>query len=139
IFYNGMVTLLNLSRETVDQLFPQLEELLDLNGTFLTRLKHRQDEDIIVDKIGDILEIQFSGITGERMKAAYGDFCSHHIEAVELYKKLLRTDKRFADFVKKCGLNKFCRRLSVPECITLVTQRLTKYPLLIEAIIKTTK
>jgi len=29
---------------------------------------------------------QFDGSSGERMKQAYGDFCSHHIEAVALYK-----------------------------------------------------
>ena len=45
----------------------------------------------------------------------------------------------FLYFEQKCNANKYCRRLSIPECITLVTQRLTKYPMLIEAIVKTTK
>ena len=29
---------------------------------------------------------QFSGENSGRMKSAYGEFCSNHIEAVELYK-----------------------------------------------------
>lgn len=51
----------------------------------------------------------------------------------------MQKDKKFADFIKRCNLNKHTRRLSIPECITLITQRLTKYPILIEAIVKTTK
>ena len=40
---------------------------------------------------------------------------------------------------QKCILKEQVRRLSIPECITYVTIRMTKYPLLIEAIIKATK
>ena len=42
-------------------------------------------------------------------------------------------------FFQKCLINERVRRLSIPECITYVTIRMTKYPLLIEAIIKATK
>lgn len=42
-------------------------------------------------------------------------------------------------YPQKCMLNERVRRLSIPECITLATQRLTKYPLLFEAILKATK
>ncbi len=31
------------------------------------------------------------------------------------------------------------KKRGIPECILLVTQRMTKYPLLIDAIVKTTK
>ena len=40
---------------------------------------------------------------------------------------------------QKCHGHRIVRRLSVPECFTLVTQRMTKYPLLLEAILKVTK
>lgn len=137
IFYKGMLDYL--SQDTAYQILPRLDDLLQINGDFLNRLRASEDDDTIVNSIGDILEEQFSGENGEKMKSAYGEFCSNHMEAVELYKKLLRTDKKFAVFIKKCNANKYCRRLSIPECITLVTQRLTKYPMLIEAIVKTTK
>lgn len=137
IFYKGMLDYL--SQDTAYQILPRLDDLLQINGDFLNRLKASEGEDTVVNSIGDILEEQFSGENGEKMKSAYGEFCSNHMEGVELYKKLLRTDKKFAHFIKKCNTNKYCRRLSIPECITLVTQRLTKYPMLIEAIVKTTK
>ncbi|XP_067017115.1 rho guanine nucleotide exchange factor 28-like isoform X1 [Acropora muricata] len=139
IFYMGMLNNLGMAQETVDLLLPRLDELLQINGDFLNQLKASEGKDTIVDSIGDVLERQFSGENSAKMKSAYGEFCSSHIESVELYKRLTQKDKKFADFVKKCSLNKYCRRLSVPECITLVTQRLTKYPMLIEAIVKTTK
>ncbi|PFX30955.1 rho guanine nucleotide exchange factor 28-like isoform X3 [Stylophora pistillata] len=137
IFYKGMLDYL--SQDTAYMILPRLDDLLQINGDFLNRLRASEGENTIVNSIGDILEEQFSGENGEKMKSAYGEFCSNHMEGVELYKKLLRTDKKFADFIKKCNTNKYCRRLSIPECITLVTQRLTKYPMLIEAIVKTTK
>lgn len=137
IFYKGMLNYL--AQETVDQILPRLDDLLQINGDFLDRLKASEGDDTVVKSVGDILEQQFSGENSDKMKSAYGEFCSNHMDGVELYKKLLRTDKKFADFIKKCSMNKFCRRLSIPECITLVTQRLTKYPILIEAIVKTTR
>ncbi|XP_020626886.1 rho guanine nucleotide exchange factor 28-like isoform X3 [Orbicella faveolata] len=137
IFYKGMLNYL--AQETVDQILPRLNDLLQINGDFLDRLKASEGEDTVVNSVGDVLEQQFSGENSDKMKSAYGEFCSNHMDGVELYKKLLRTDKKFADFIKKCNMNKFCRRLSIPECITLVTQRLTKYPILIEAIVKTTR
>jgi len=39
---------------------------------------------------------------------------------------------------QKCSENNVCKRLSVPECLLLVMQRVTKYPLLLESIAKTT-
>ncbi|XP_073242389.1 rho guanine nucleotide exchange factor 28-like isoform X6 [Porites lutea] len=139
IFYKGMLNTLNMPQDTVDQILPRLNDLLQINGDFLNLLKASEGEDTVVNSIGDVLEQQFSGENSEKMKSAYGEFCSSHMESVELYKKLMQKDKKFADFIKRCNLNKHTRRLSIPECITLITQRLTKYPILIEAIVKTTK
>jgi hypothetical protein len=42
---------------------------------------------------------QFDGQMGVRMKKAYGDFCSRHLEALNFYKELLKTDRKFQTFV----------------------------------------
>jgi len=39
-----------------------------------------------VNSVGDILEQQFSGENSDKMKSAYGEFCSNHMDGVELYK-----------------------------------------------------
>ena len=37
---------------------------------------------------------------GTRMKEAYGEFCSHHNRAVEYYKDILKSERKFQTFVK---------------------------------------
>ncbi|MEQ2205202.1 hypothetical protein XENOCAPTIV_003852, partial [Xenoophorus captivus] len=37
---------------------------------------------------------------GERMKDCYGDFCSHHTEAVSFYKEMLQNNRRFQNLIK---------------------------------------
>jgi len=39
---------------------------------------------------------------GDRLKSAYGEFCSRHNEAVQLYKDLVKSDVSFQAFVKVC-------------------------------------
>lgn len=43
---------------------------------------------------------QFDGEMGQRMKEAYGEFCSRHNEAVQLYKDILKQDRKFQAFIK---------------------------------------
>lgn len=68
-----------------------------------------------------------------------GEFCSRHRDAVEIYKYYLQNDDRFGRFVRHCQTNPLLKKKGIPECILFVTQRLTKYPLLIEPLIKTSK
>ncbi|KAK2188372.1 hypothetical protein NP493_134g03014 [Ridgeia piscesae] len=141
ILAHGMLNEAGLTKDMVDRIFPKLDTLLDIHLTFLRRLTERQrlHSDKSIDEIGDVFVQQFKGDMGERMKTAYGEFCSRHNESVQLYKDILKSDRKFQNFIKKCSRNSLCKRKGVPECILLVTQRMTKYPLLIEPIIKTTK
>ncbi|XP_066430298.1 rho guanine nucleotide exchange factor 18 [Eleutherodactylus coqui] len=131
----------------VNQLFPCVDKLLELHEQFLARLKERRkesleegsDRNFFVQKVGDILVQQFSGDTGEQMKDNYGMFCSQHKKAVGHYKYLMRENKKFQNLMKKIGNSTIVRRLGVLECILLVTQRITKYPVLVERIIQNTE
>ncbi|XP_060037610.1 rho guanine nucleotide exchange factor 18 isoform X2 [Erinaceus europaeus] len=128
-------------------LFPAAHDLLELHGRFLARLKARRQEALEGDsernytilRIGDLLLEQFSGENGERMKDTYGAFCSSHNEAVNHYKLLLQQSKKFQNLIKKISNYSIVRRLGVQECILLVTQRVTKYPVLLERIIQNTE
>ncbi|KAM4807837.1 LOW QUALITY PROTEIN: rho guanine nucleotide exchange factor 18 [Rhinophrynus dorsalis] len=131
----------------IHQIFPCVDDLLELHVRFLARFKERRkesmeegsDQNYIIQKIGDILVQQFSGDTGERMKEKYGEFCSQHNKAVSRYKDLMRDSKKFQNLMKKIGNSSIVRRLGVLECILLVTQRITKYPVLVERIIHNTE
>uniref|UniRef100_A0A8C9YP40 DH domain-containing protein n=1 Tax=Sander lucioperca TaxID=283035 RepID=A0A8C9YP40_SANLU len=99
----------------------------------------QKDSSFLICSIGDVLLSQFSGCSADRMKKVYGKFCSRHNEAVNLYKDLHAKDKRFQAFIKRTMSSSIVRRLSIPECILLVTQRITKYPVLIQRILQHTK
>ncbi|XP_070272832.1 rho guanine nucleotide exchange factor 18 isoform X1 [Myotis yumanensis] len=138
---------LQFSSKAISRLFPCADDLLEVHGHFLSRLKERRresleegsDRNYIIQKIGDLLVQQFSGENGERMKKKYGVFCSGHNEAVSHYKLLLQQNKKFQNLIKKIGSSSIVRRLGVQECILLVTQRITKYPVLVERIIQNTE
>ncbi|XP_070478885.1 rho guanine nucleotide exchange factor 18 isoform X1 [Equus przewalskii] len=138
---------LQFTSKAVGRLFPCADDLLEMHGHFLSRLKERRqealeegsDRNYIIQKIGDLLVQQFSGENAERMKEKYGVFCSGHNEAVSHYKLLLQQNKKFQNLIKKIGNFAIVRRLGVQECILLVTQRITKYPVLVERIIQNTE
>ncbi|KAH0628030.1 hypothetical protein JD844_008693 [Phrynosoma platyrhinos] len=146
IFRKGMKEELQLDHSTVDKIFPCLDELLELHQQFFCRMKERRqesaqeesDRNFIISRIGDILVRQFSEENADKMKATYGEFCSHQKEAVSLFKEL-QQNKKFQNFIKLRNSNLLARRRGIPECILLVTQRITKYPVLVERILQYSK
>lgn len=44
--------------------------------------------------------LKFSGEIGEKMKDCYGDFCSHHMEAVGYYKEQKQNNKKFHNVIR---------------------------------------
>ncbi|XP_025930203.1 A-kinase anchor protein 13 isoform X2 [Apteryx rowi] len=147
VYSAGMVKELQYDQHVVDKIFPCLENLLHIHSHFFQRILERKRESLadkseknfVIKRIGDILVYQFSGESAERMKKTYGKFCGHHNEAVNNFKDLYSKDKRFQAFVKKKMSSSVVRRLGIPECILLVTQRITKYPVLLQRILQYTK
>ncbi|KAI2648487.1 A-kinase anchor protein 13 [Labeo rohita] len=146
VYSKGLLREVQLEVQTVEKMFPMLDDVLDLHTQFFSQLLERKKEStsqeeggFVIRKIGDLLVSQFSGSSAERMKKVYGKFCSRHNEAVNFYKELQTKDKRFQAFIKKKMSSPVVRRLSIPECILLVTQRITKYPVLLQRILQHTK
>uniref|UniRef100_A0A8C4N7X8 Rho guanine nucleotide exchange factor 2 n=1 Tax=Eptatretus burgeri TaxID=7764 RepID=A0A8C4N7X8_EPTBU len=147
IYRHGFSAELQLDASVTDKVFPCLNDLIDLHTQFLWRLldrrkeglKDRSDRNFTVQCIGDLLRQQFSKETGEKMKDVYGAFCSQQEEAVNTYKELLSKEKKLQNFIKKQSMNPQVRRQGLQECVLLITQRLTKYPPLIDRIAKCTK
>uniref|UniRef100_A0A3Q0RGC4 DH domain-containing protein n=1 Tax=Amphilophus citrinellus TaxID=61819 RepID=A0A3Q0RGC4_AMPCI len=148
VYYKGLQKELQLDAQTLKKIFPVLDELGEMHTEFLSLLLDRKraasaerqnSNNFLICSIGDVLVKQFSGCSSVRMKKIYGKFCSRHNEAVNLYKELHAKDKRFQAFIKKTMSSSVVRRLSIPECILLVTQRITKYPVLIQRILQHTR
>ncbi|XP_059614872.1 rho guanine nucleotide exchange factor 18 isoform X2 [Phlebotomus argentipes] len=121
------------------RMFPCLPELIELHTGFLRKLKLKQRESHIVDSIVDIMTEFFSGPSAQRLKNAYGEFCSNHRSALADLKYYQREDHTFAEWYKHCQTNPLLKKKGIPECILFVTQRLTKYPLLIDPLLKSSR
>ncbi|XP_033022694.1 A-kinase anchor protein 13 isoform X2 [Lacerta agilis] len=147
VYSRGMVQELQYEQQMVEKVFPCLDDLLNIHTQFFQRILERKKESLadrseknfVIKRIGDILVNQFSGENAERMKKTYGKFCGHHNEAVNYFKDLHSKEKRFQAFIKKKMSSSVVRRLGIPECILLVTQRITKYPVLLQRILQHTK
>uniref|UniRef100_A0A670YD06 A-kinase anchoring protein 13 n=1 Tax=Pseudonaja textilis TaxID=8673 RepID=A0A670YD06_PSETE len=147
VYSRGMVQELQFEQQMVEKIFPCLDNLLNIHSQFFQRILERKKESLadrseknfVIKRIGDLLVNQFSGENAERMKKTYGKFCGHHNEAVNYFKDLHSKDKRFQAFIKKKMSSSVVRRLGIPECILLVTQRITKYPVLLQRILQYTK
>uniref|UniRef100_A0A8C2IC98 Rho/rac guanine nucleotide exchange factor (GEF) 2 n=1 Tax=Cyprinus carpio TaxID=7962 RepID=A0A8C2IC98_CYPCA len=147
VFRRGMLEEVLMELGVVHAIFPCLDQLLSIHSNFLSQLLQRRNNSLApsstrnftIQKLGDILVEQFSGKNAEEMRKCYVEFCSRHLKAVKLYKELLARDKRFQQFIRRVSRGSLLRRHGVQECILLVTQRITKYPVLIKRILDNTK
>ncbi|XP_034450509.1 rho guanine nucleotide exchange factor 28-like isoform X4 [Hippoglossus hippoglossus] len=147
VFRRGMVEELQLDWECVARIFPCLDPLLLFHKNLFGALQERRQaatqpenhRNYLIHQIGDILLQQFSDENAEKMKQVYGEFCSHHTEAVNVFKELQQQNKKLQNFVRQQSNNSLVRRREVPEFILLVTQRITKYPVLLERILHYTQ
>ncbi|KAL6096613.1 arhgef28 [Pungitius sinensis] len=147
VFRRGMREEVQLDPEALERVFPCLDQLLLSHRAFFAAMKERRHSsaqpqgrgNYLIRRIGDVLLQQFSDENNEKMKQLYGEFCSRHNEAVNFFKELQQHNKRFQVFIKQQGNNSLVRRREIPECILLVTQRITKYPVLLERILQYTQ
>uniref|UniRef100_A0A452T0T7 A-kinase anchoring protein 13 n=1 Tax=Ursus maritimus TaxID=29073 RepID=A0A452T0T7_URSMA len=147
VYSRGMMTELLFEQQTVEKLFPCLDELIGIHSQFFQKILERKKESLVdkseknflIKRMGDVLVNQFSGENAERLKKTYGKFCGQHNQSVNYFKDIYTKDKRFQAFVKKKMSSAVVRRLGIPECILLVTQRITKYPVLFQRILQCTK
>ncbi|XP_012588852.1 PREDICTED: rho guanine nucleotide exchange factor 2 isoform X1 [Condylura cristata] len=144
LFRTGMLEELQLEPGVVQGLFPCVDELSDIHTRFLSQLLERRRQalcpgstrNFVIHRLGDLLINQFSGPSAEQMRKTYSEFCSRHTKALKLYKELYARDKRFQQFIRKVTRSAVLKRHGVQECILLVTQRITKYPVLINRILQ---
>ncbi|XP_051953617.1 rho guanine nucleotide exchange factor 12 isoform X3 [Xyrauchen texanus] len=136
-----------LSRETIlppadiKNIFTNLDEILQLHISLMEQMTavRKKTETVVIDSIGDDLLSWFSGEEEEKVKRAVGTYCSNQPFALELIKSKQKKDQRFNSFIQEAESNRNCRRLQLKDIIPVETQRLTKYPLLLENIAKYTE
>ncbi|MCI4391092.1 hypothetical protein PGIGA_G00130340 [Pangasianodon gigas] len=146
VLRRGLVEEVQLEQDVIGQIFPCLDELITLHRNFLTKMENRQhtsthlsnNKNFIIHRIGDILLQQFSGPSAGHMTALYGDFCSKQSEALKIYKQLQQSNRKLQLFLRQQSSNSVIKRREIPEFLLLVTQRITKYPVLLERLLQHT-
>ncbi|NWW84880.1 ARHGB factor, partial [Rhynochetos jubatus] len=139
LFYQRMKKESLLSWEELALLFPNLPDLIEIHNSLSESMKKLREEGPIIKEIGDLMLSRFDGLAKEEIQQVAADFCSYQSIALELIKTKQRKETRFQIFMQEAESNPQCRRLQLKDLIISEMQRLTKYPLLLENIIKHTE
>ncbi|XP_076606817.1 rho guanine nucleotide exchange factor 12 isoform X2 [Chaetodon auriga] len=127
--------------EDIKHIFINLEEIIQLHASLTEQMTaiRKRSETSVIGLIADDLLGWFSGEEEEKIKRAVGTFCSNQPSALELIKSRKKKDQRFTLFMQEAESNRLCRRLQLKDIIPVEMQRATKYPLLLDNIIKYTE
>uniref|UniRef100_W5KK75 Rho guanine nucleotide exchange factor (GEF) 11 n=1 Tax=Astyanax mexicanus TaxID=7994 RepID=W5KK75_ASTMX len=136
VFFQKMRNVL--TAEELSCIFPNLSQVYELHANLLESMK-KQRESPIVQSIGDVMLARFEDAAGEEFQEQVSHLCSQQSQALELIKSKQRKDPRFAHLIQECEASPLCRRLQLKDLLVSEMQRLTKYPLLLDNIIKYTE
>ncbi|XP_051813888.1 rho guanine nucleotide exchange factor 12 isoform X1 [Acanthochromis polyacanthus] len=139
VFYQKLSKEAILPPADIKNIFTNLEEILQLHVSILEQMAavRKRNESSVIDQIGDDLLSWFGGGEEEKIKQAVGTFCSNQPFALEII-KTKKKDSRFTSFIQEAESNRQCRRLQLKDLIPIEMMRLTKYPLLLDNIVKYT-
>nr|XP_033818478.1 rho guanine nucleotide exchange factor 1 [Geotrypetes seraphini] len=138
VFYQPMLSVW-IPHTELHNIFPSLEDLIEVHALFLESLKNLRQENGCVMEIGDALLARFDGTEGGWFQKISSRFCSHQSFALEQLKGKQKKDPRFNQFIQEAESKPQCRRLQLKDIIPIEMQRLTKYPLLLQNIAKCTE
>ncbi|KAL6462491.1 hypothetical protein MHYP_G00289130 [Metynnis hypsauchen] len=140
VFYRPLEREEIMSTTELDAIFPSLDDIIDLHYAFYENLKKlRQEDGFVVKTISTPLLNRFNGSEGDWFQKLAARFCSHQSWALDLIKSRQKKDPRFNAFILDAESKPQCRRLQLKDIIPIEMQRLTKYPLLLENIAKSTE
>merc|ERR1719225_530141 len=136
LFFRPLIENSFMSRELVDQLFPNLEEVLAQHNQYNQKMKERAKAGFPVGNIGDMLCEMFEGTTGEKLIQVSAEFTKNQKFSIEELKERRKRDHKLDLFLNEQRLRPECRRLGLEALLPVEHQRLVKYPLLLEQLAK---
>ncbi|XP_034532525.1 rho guanine nucleotide exchange factor 11 isoform X3 [Notolabrus celidotus] len=136
VFFQKMRSVLN--SDELACIFPNLPQVYELHASLCEAMKKRRETPIVQD-IGDVMLARFEGAAGDEFQEQASQLCSQQTQALELIKNKQRKDPRFAHIIQECEASPHCRRLQLKDLLVSEMQRLTKYPLLLDNIMKHTE
>ncbi|XP_056156789.1 rho guanine nucleotide exchange factor 11 [Lampris incognitus] len=136
VFFQKMRSVL--SSDELACIFPNLPQVYELHASLYEAMKRKRESPIVQD-IGDVMLARFEGTAGEEFQDHASQLCSQQSQALEIIKSKQRKDPRFAHIIQECEASPHCRRLQLKDLLVSEMQRVTKYPLLLDNIIKHTE
>ncbi|KAJ9062652.1 RHO1 GDP-GTP exchange protein 2 [Entomophthora muscae] len=116
----------------IHKLFFNAAELLAIHDSLLAELDARQQENAVVENIGDIL------LPWAQQLAPYKLYSARVCFALEFCTKERISNPKFELLLRECEQRKACRRLNLDSFISMPTRRLARYPLHLKEILKRT-
>ncbi|KAL6052950.1 Rho guanine nucleotide exchange factor (GEF) 17, variant 3 [Balamuthia mandrillaris] len=113
-------------------IFSNVEALLDVNSALLEDLFRRQKENIVVERVGDIL------VERSDLFKLYAVYCSNQPIIMTELTKLKTKYPPFKEFLDEAFRNPQCRLLELHSFLIHPLQRICKYPLLLKELLKNT-
>ncbi|TSN12193.1 Rho guanine nucleotide exchange factor 11 [Bagarius yarrelli] len=132
VFFRKMRNLL--TADELSCIFPNLPQVYELHASLCESMRKLR-ESSIVQGIGDIMLARFEDAAGEEFQEQVSHLCSQQSQALELIKNKQRKDPRFAHLIQ----SSLAPPLQLKDLLVSEMQRLTKYPLLLDNIIKHTE
>uniref|UniRef100_S4RCD7 Rho guanine nucleotide exchange factor 11 n=1 Tax=Petromyzon marinus TaxID=7757 RepID=S4RCD7_PETMA len=137
VFFSRLAPVLT-NNETY-QIFINLDEILPIHESLNEAMRKIREKSQVVAEIGDLMLARFDGEAGEVLKAATAKFCSLQSQALDIVRSKQKKDPRFQQLMMEAESKPKCRRLQLKDFMLTEMQRLTKYPLLLQNILKYTQ
>uniref|UniRef100_A0A0N5AN30 DH domain-containing protein n=1 Tax=Syphacia muris TaxID=451379 RepID=A0A0N5AN30_9BILA len=138
VYQEGLRVRQLLSDEKRNELIPAvLDALLDFHLNFLRKLRTRSNESVIVSGVADIVLSEFE--FGDKNRAAifaYTEICSKKEFCGRLYDIYRVRNFEVRKFFDEFEKNPIFKDRTFKMCLLIIAQRLTKYPVLLDQILK---
>ncbi|XP_033830268.1 rho guanine nucleotide exchange factor 3 isoform X2 [Periophthalmus magnuspinnatus] len=130
-YHDPMRTLCIMTEQELNQIFGTLDSLIPLHEDLLNRLRDERKSDGCTEHVGHILT-QWLPCLSE-----YTPYCSNQVKAKALLDQK-KQESRVHDFLQRCLLSPFSRKLELWSFLDIPRSRLVKYPLLLREILRHT-
>ncbi|KAK2705635.1 hypothetical protein QYM36_015873 [Artemia franciscana] len=118
-----------LSKRDKHLLFSDLLPVLQCSERFLADLERRWQENIVISDICDIILSH-----AEKHFDVYIKYCSHQLYQERTLKELKGSNLAFTEVLRRLESSPACQNLSMHSFLMLPMQRITRLPLLVDAI-----
>ncbi|KRY22870.1 Rho guanine nucleotide exchange factor 12 [Trichinella patagoniensis] len=138
LFYKQLLNFNVISFEFASLLFSNLEDVLNLHVEMNEAMKSMMQNNKLIGDIS-IMMLQFFQDGKERMRNIDSLHCQKLQSAIEALKHRVVKDQKLREFLQVVESLPVCRKLQLKDMLPMEMQRLTKYPLLLENVLKYTE